>query len=259
MSPIASSPAPGFVAHARHSVVRGALLALACGAAGCEWVLDGIPHAQQAAVDGGGTPGVLPGQADGGQGFPDAGTLPIDGNGPLPGFDGPVDAGALPGFDGSVDAAPPPPPCMAGMSVYRDIDGDGFGTGVPITLACPPAFAYSAETGDCNDDDADVFPGQTRFFGTAYKAPDGSRSFDYDCSGAEDGNGKQAVLGACGALGALLCSGKGYVATSDRFPAFGINTTCGSTTLQECRAELIGTASCRAFPVAGPAEPYLCR
>jgi hypothetical protein len=229
-----------------------ALAVLCAGATACEWVLDGIPQVPQAVLDGG-VPGVPP-RADGGEILPPgAGTPPGDAAGPLPVFDASLDGGPS-----VVDAGPPPQPCVPGKSVYRDIDGDGYGTGVPLALTCPSAFPYSEQPGDCNDDSGDVFPGQTRFFGTAYRAPDGSRSYDYDCSGSEDGNGRQTVLGTCGALGALLCDGKGYVATSDRFPAFGINTTCGSTTLQECRAELLGTAQCRALPVAGPAEPFLC-
>lgn len=235
---------------ARWPLFHLALSALCLDVTACEWVLDGIPSLRgNGALDAGP-------QWEAGPLVPfDGGDLPALPEGP------PTDAEPALGPDGAsapTDAGPPPLPCVPGASVYRDSDGDGYGSGVPLRLSCPPGFRYSAETGDCNDGNPDVHPGQTRFFGTPYEADDGSSSFDYDCSGAEDGNGRQAVLGTCGLLGAAFCQGEGYAPSNARFGAFGINTACGSTLVQECRAELFGTASCRA--TAGTrADPYVCR
>jgi hypothetical protein len=43
-----------------------------------------------------------------------------------------------------------------------------------------PDSTCQGPAGDCNDDDAEVFPGQTKFFPIPIK---GTTSFDYDCSG----------------------------------------------------------------------------
>lgn len=41
---------------------------------------------------------------------------------------------------------------------YQDNDGDGFGTDVSQT-SCDQPDGFASETGDCNDDDATIFPG----------------------------------------------------------------------------------------------------
>lgn len=72
---------------------------------------------------------------------------------------------------------------------YVDVDGDGFrpndaSTSPSPALDCsaPGVVGASAPTGDCLDSNADVFPGQTKFFGDDR----GDGSFDYNCDAAEE-------------------------------------------------------------------------
>ncbi|MEM9071723.1 MAG: MopE-related protein, partial [Myxococcota bacterium] len=80
---------------------------------------------------------------------------------------------------------------------YVDCDGDGFAadTAGAVTDCVPPPVVdcewtstrpASATTTDCYDGNADVFPGQERYFSTAHTRLGGSRSFDYNCDGDEE-------------------------------------------------------------------------
>lgn len=59
---------------------------------------------------------------------------------------------------------------------YQDLDGDGFGTDVSQT-ACDQPDGFTAETGDCNDTDAEIFPGATE---------DPNDGIDSACDGGEE-------------------------------------------------------------------------
>ena len=104
--------------------------------------------------------------------------------------------------DGSAGALGDAASCISG-TWYADGDGDLYGRSSANIVGCKPASApagggaWVALGGDCNDDDADVHPGQTSFFGTPYMASNGELSFDYDCSGAEDGDPSQSVDPLC--------------------------------------------------------------
>ncbi len=63
---------------------------------------------------------------------------------------------------------------------YVDNDEDFFGVGNPVCVGNHPGYADVA--GDCYDDNADVFPGQTAYFGTHR----GDGSFDYNCDGSDE-------------------------------------------------------------------------
>lgn len=68
---------------------------------------------------------------------------------------------------------------------YADGDGDGFGNAweTICTDVLPEGFSW--ENGDCCDIDAEIFPGQPRWFTESYICDDiGMPDFDYDCSGS---------------------------------------------------------------------------
>lgn len=50
-------------------------------------------------------------------------------------------------------------------TLYRDVDGDGYGNSSISVESCPQT-GYVADNTDCNDDDADEFPGQTWYSDT---------------------------------------------------------------------------------------------
>lgn len=70
--------------------------------------------------------------------------------------------------DGEVDEG--------GTRYYRDVDGDGFGTAQDSLLSLEPVTGYAAKDGDCDDSNADIFPGAEERFD----------STDNDCDGAVD-------------------------------------------------------------------------
>ena len=74
-------------------------------------------------------------------------------------------------------------------TVYRDSDGDGFGDPADSQESCELVEGYVALGADCDDVDADVFPGAPE--------PDCTDPVDYDCDGEtayadEDGDGTAA-------------------------------------------------------------------
>ncbi len=62
-------------------------------------------------------------------------------------------------------------------TLYRDADGDGYGTGSGLLLSCEAPAGYGRIAGDCNDGDATVFPGAVEVW------YDG---VDQDCAGDDD-------------------------------------------------------------------------
>jgi len=103
---------------------------------------------------------------------------------------------------------------------YVDGDGDGFGDAADAVNACDAPEGYGGLGGDCDDSDADIFPGADE---TAY---DG---VDQDCDGVDltdvDGDGYDAAVvggGDCADLNAEINPG----ATED---ADGIDEDCDAT------------------------------
>ncbi|HEX3901497.1 MAG TPA: hypothetical protein VH853_01535 [Polyangia bacterium] len=83
--------------------------------------------------------------------------------------------------------------CTAGVACqifYQDADGDGYGNrngvlGTTAKAGCagaPPA-GFVADNTDCDDGDANAFPGQTAYFPTPSK---GIGTFDYNCDGTSE-------------------------------------------------------------------------
>lgn len=46
------------------------------------------------------------------------------------------------------------------INYYVDNDGDGFGTGNPVSLCSDPGIGFASQDGDCDDNDEFEFPGQ---------------------------------------------------------------------------------------------------
>jgi hypothetical protein len=145
-------------------------------------------------------------------------------------------------MDASADAGAVDAGCLAPAAYYRDADGDGFGRADIERLFCvSPGKGWAERDGDCDDDDANVFPGQTRYFPASYSAA-GRESFDYDCSGAEDPDpSAEALAPNCPTLALLLCAGAGFASTG-RMGA-GVDPTCGSATRITCSGVLACVAT----------------
>jgi hypothetical protein len=75
--------------------------------------------------------------------------------------------------DGAVDEADP---LVVYASWYGDGDADGFGDDTDVVVGCDAPSGYVGVGGDCDDDDADVFPGAVEY----------CDSKDNDCNGADD-------------------------------------------------------------------------
>lgn len=135
-----------------------------------------------------------------------------------------------------------PPNCDAGpVTWYPDGDNDGYGRSGESVVACPkPAGNWSTSGGDCRDGDPAVHPNQKQYFDTAYVISSGKDSFDYDCSGVEEGNPAQRVLpdSCAGLLDIALCGGEGYAARTERMAA-GQNPVCGNKAYTTCEVRLL--------------------
>lgn len=71
------------------------------------------------------------------------------------------------------DCDPDDPQVGAATTWYADVDGDGHGTEVQVEAACAPPVGFVSTAGDCDDSDAETYPG-------AFEGCDGQ---DRDCDG----------------------------------------------------------------------------
>ncbi|MFM7202886.1 MAG: MopE-related protein [Myxococcota bacterium] len=62
--------------------------------------------------------------------------------------------------DGNIDEDP-----VDGTSFFQDADGDKYGDRTQVTRACNAPTGYVKDATDCNDDDADINPGETEVCG----------------------------------------------------------------------------------------------
>jgi hypothetical protein len=130
------------------------------------------------------------------------------------------------------------------ITCYTDSDGDGWGnmkgsTTTAVGGPCPKGYGTivapdgTQTNGDCDDTDANVFPGQTKTFTTSYGA---SKSFDYNC----DGQATPAPV-----IGGAACSGLQMFYTCSSLAMYP--DYCG------CSAQLsTGTETCGATVQATP-------
>jgi hypothetical protein len=143
----------------------------------------------------------------------------------------------------------------ADITWHRDADEDGFGSDHVTRSGCPrPSGAWVTRGGDCDDHNPNVYPMQRAFFGTPYEAGGGD-SFDYDCSGLEEGNPRQVASFGCGLLDLAVCTGDGYARTQRTGP--WLNGTCGSTVYVNCQSVVLGALVCESTTSIAE-KPYGC-
>jgi hypothetical protein len=116
---------------------------------------------------------------------------------------------------------------------YRDGDGDGFGDYLGATnghsqVGCagsPPA-GYVADNTDCNDNDLNVFPGQTAYFGTASTGTPLS-GWDYNCDGTVEKSVPEypgMACEFCGGTAPSSCAPTSACASSGTAAGFGCSS-----------------------------------
>lgn len=147
----------------------------------------------------------------------------------------------------TVDAQPPDAAAARcdggpGMLLYQDRDHDGFGDPMTSALRCEAGPGWSDNNKDCNDEEAEVHPGQTNFYGSGYRSDSNitRTSFDYNCDGSESAAPDQE-LGpeTCqGVLLMLICGHSGFAPNLERAGIPGINAYCGSNIIASCDALL---------------------
>lgn len=101
----------------------------------------------------------------------------------------------------------------------RDRDGDGFGDAADVmTSPCLPAAGWVANDEDCDDADAQVYPG----------APELCGQPDRNCNGVDgdDGASCQVGRGACARTGTFSCSASGVAPVCDAVAAAPAAETC---------------------------------
>jgi hypothetical protein len=74
---------------------------------------------------------------------------------------------------------------------YADVDRDGFGDPRVVSARCDLGPDWVSDATDCDDANAEVYPGQP----AAFAVHRGDGSFDYDCDGRNELETEQ--LGAC--------------------------------------------------------------
>ena len=139
--------------------------------------------------------------------------------------------------DAGLDPADADGGCVP-TTVYRDDDGDFVGDTSDSQIACPgPGWVTAA--GDCRDDIAEVFPGQTEFFRDSYiDAPSaGGVSFDYNCDRTESPEVLEPPPPDCTTiLLGLNCTGSGYLPADPPRSGGGSEPRCGSNLRRVCTA-----------------------
>lgn len=153
---------------------------------------------------------------------------------------------ATPTATATATTQPPTTQPCATQTFYRDRDGDGFG-GTETKVACTsPGKEYVTKGGDCDDENENVFPGQTEYFATAYTPKGGNPSFDYDCSKKEDQQPPSKPKASTCTLSGNACLGSGYVPPGRTAPGGGVtgDPLCGATKYQKCEIAIGGPPGC---------------
>lgn len=151
--------------------------------------------------------------------------------------------------------APEAPLCSNAPSWWIDTDGDGYGAGTPVHACSRPTPQHVPRNGDCADDHPDVHPEQKAFFSEPYLRADHSESYDYNCSGSEEGDASLQLKTNCSTIVTGKCGGAGY-AKQTQVRAGG-NPYCGSTSIETCKPTL-ALVLCKSEPSTTDL-PYRCR
>jgi hypothetical protein len=140
---------------------------------------------------------------------------------------------------GTGTTTPPGTEPCATTVYYRDVDKDGYGGIVTMSACTSPGAGWVTKGGDCADDNADVFPGQTAYFDDPYSKGGGVKSFDYDCSTKETQKppAQKAAADCAPIAGGNTCSGSGFVPTQRA--GASIDSLCGATKYQTCARKLV--------------------
>lgn len=150
-------------------------------------------------------------------------------------------------------------------TVYRDADGDGYGTTATTQYSCGATpSGYVKTAGDCCDSDNRARPGQT----SAYTTANNCGSFDYNCDGAAS----PVSNGATGCYeGTITCSVSGNQCIQDnsQLPAgcngaVSYNTAaCGASWYVSARgcatASGGGGIQCVGWSNGGPGGTQACK
>lgn len=158
------------------------------------------------------------------------------------------------GSDGGTTTTTDAGGCSNPTTWYRDRDGDGFGGAETQSSCSSPGKEWVTKSGDCNDNDPNVFPGQTKFFTQGYSRQN-TTSFDYDCSGAEEQQSAGFVKATNCTVVNQLCTGTGRLPAQPGRTGPGVDPYCGSTRAVTCafnnQLQCVGT-------LRNDAEPLPC-
>jgi hypothetical protein len=143
-----------------------------------------------------------------------------------------------------------------GLTLYPDLDFDGYGDNSAPILSCEPTSGYVETGDDCNDSNADIHPDAIETCGTG----DDDGCFDFFADGDSDGFGADDAATAC------LCFGTEDFPTqevgdcddseatinpeAEEICSDGIDQDCDGD-WDECRISSPGPIDALAVPVAG--------
>jgi hypothetical protein len=141
-----------------------------------------------------------------------------------------------------------------GTTYYLDNDKDGYGGTQTKKFCGSPDSGWVEKDGDCDDNNADVHPGQVAFFDHTYQNGNAAPSWDYDCSGSEEQSTSSVPRAATCTLSAdkSACAGEGYIVA----PGASI---CGSTRYRTCTIQNTGTDVALCQTTDGDAAAVTCR
>ncbi|HET7098640.1 MAG TPA: hypothetical protein VFI61_00160 [Patescibacteria group bacterium] len=109
--------------------------------------------------------------------------------------------------------------CCVSSTYYRDLDGDGFGAGNPITMCA--TTGYVTNNSDCGPNTASAYPGSAACSSATFLNASGASTRDYNCNGSDSicgaqyyygGGGREEVRKTCGTT-VKVCCGQGSYCT----------------------------------------------